>query len=224
MKQITNAHEPVHGFNFDQLEDELRIIRKTGIDAYLIYSPEVSVLRPFQEEGQIQPLGINGQGLLAHLARQAQKKKGKFWERLNEALSILDWFGGFSLPKNPLPGEARLEIIDRYGKKNKPFDQRSANEGFLFLLFYFALFLSEDTPKFFAIDNVDASLNPRLSSELMRRLVGLAKENGKQVILTTHNPGLLDGLDLDDLEQKLYAISRSQTVGPPRGRSPRRSR
>ncbi|WP_370140961.1 MULTISPECIES: AAA family ATPase [unclassified Bradyrhizobium] len=89
------------------------------------------------------------------------------------------------------------------------FDQRSANEGFLFLTFYLALFTSKLTPSFFAVDNVDASLNPKLCEALMRRLVELAKEHEKQVILTTHNPALLDGLNLGDREQRLFIVSRS---------------
>ena len=31
---------------------------------FLIYSPENTALRTFEKEGQIQPLGINGEGLL----------------------------------------------------------------------------------------------------------------------------------------------------------------
>ncbi|MEG4862342.1 AAA family ATPase [Tychonema sp. LEGE 06208] len=58
----------------------------------------------------------------------------------------------------------------------------------MFLLFYFTLFVSDITPKFFAIDNIDASLNPRLCRRLMQELVQLAKKHDKQVIITT--PGL----------------------------------
>jgi len=89
------------------------------------------------------------------------------------------------------------------------FDQRSANEGFLYLLFYFTLFLSRQTPRFFAIDNVDNSLNPKLCAELMRKLTDLAKENDKQAIFTTHNPAVLDGLNLHDDSQRLYVVRRN---------------
>jgi len=72
------------------------------------------------------------------------------------------------------------------------------------------LFISENTPKFFAIDNIDASLNPKLCSQLMKELVELAKKYNKQVIFTTHNPAILDGLNLDDEEQKLLVIYRNK--------------
>lgn len=51
----------------------------------------------------------------------------------------------------------------------------------------------------------------------------LAKKHDKQVILTTHNPAILDGLDLHDDEQRLFVVSRNQhghtrarRVSPPR--------
>jgi predicted ATPase len=68
--------------------------------------------------------------------------------------------------------------------------------------------LSKTTPQFFAIDNIDAALNPKLCGELMRRLCELAKKYDKQVILTTHNPAILDGLNLSDPEQLLYSVYR----------------
>ena len=116
--------------------------------------------------------------------------------------------------------EAILKVLyerDKQLAEGALFDQRSANEGFLFLLFYFTLFISPDTPSFFAVDNVDASLNPRLCARLITELSGLAEEHGKQAILTTHNPAVLDGLDLHDDEQRLFVIHRASR-GPTKAR------
>lgn len=101
-----------------------------------------------------------------------------------------------------------MDLRDRFLTKEALLDTRSANEGFLYLLFYFTLFLSPSTPRFFAIDNIDASLNPRLCRYLVRELVRLAKVNQRQVLLTTHNPAALDGLDLSDDEQRLFVVYR----------------
>jgi AAA15 family ATPase/GTPase len=68
--------------------------------------------------------------------------------------------------------------------------------------------MSENTPAFFAIDNIDASLNPKLCRHLIKNLYVLAQKYGKQVILTTHNPAVLDGLNLTDENQKLFVIYR----------------
>ena len=177
---------------------------------FLIYSPENQALRTFEKEGQIQPLGMNGEGLFKLL----KFLNSDHQEQLNEIkkkLQLIDWFQDFEAPPNLSSIQNSLQIKDRYLDPDLAyFDQRSSNEGFLFLLFYFALFVSDITPNFFAIDNIDASLNPRLCRRLIEELVELAKKNDKQVILTTHNPAVLDGLDLDDDEQRLLVISRNQ--------------
>jgi AAA15 family ATPase/GTPase len=48
-----------------------------------------------------------------------------------------------------------------------------------------------------------------LCEELIKILVQLSKKYNKQVILTTHNPFVLDGLDLNDPEQKLFVVRRN---------------
>ncbi len=184
-------------------------IKMLGLDNFLIYSPENYILRAFEQEGQIQPLGINGAGLFKLLKVLSIDK-----EKINEIkqrLKIIGWFENFEIADDSQTLEKSLQIKDRYLDPNKDyFNQKSSNEGFLFLLFYFCLFISEDTPKFFAIDNIDASLNPKLCSKLIIELVDLAKKYDKQVIFTTHNPAILDGLNLDDDEQRLFVIYRNK--------------
>jgi AAA15 family ATPase/GTPase len=98
------------------------------------------------------------------------------------------------------------------------------NEGFLFLLFYVCLIVSKETPSFFAIDNLEASFHPKLCEELTKNLISLGEHHNKQIILTTHNPFVLDGLDLNDKNQSLFVVRRNsdgETIankvdGPPK--------
>lgn len=173
---------------------------------FLIFAPEYSSLRTFEQEGQIQPLGNNGQGLLKLL--QVLNNNSDKINEIRQRLELIDWFDDFKVPNSDL--ERVIQIKDRYLDKELPyFNQRSSNEGFLFLMFYFALFVSDDTPKFFAIDNIENALNPKLCTKLIQELVELAKKYDKQVIFTTHNPAILDGLDLHDDEQRLFTIYRN---------------
>lgn len=195
----------------ERLADENRVADKSlHLAEFLIYAPENTSLRRFEEEGQIQPLGIKGEGLFKLLQSFSAKDNKARLAELKRSLDLTGWFLDFSIPPNLAPGESRLRIHDRYLGPKIELDQRSANEGFLFLLFYFALFLSRSTPQFFAIDNIDTSLNPKLCAALMQRLCELAKKYDKQVIVTTHNPALLDGLDLHDEDQRLYAVYRNE--------------
>lgn len=176
---------------------------------FLIYSPEYSVLRAPPAEGAIQPLGTKGEGLFRLLRSFEHEKFKNRLDDLQARLHVFGWFNGFILPDDSVMNQSRLQIHDRWLAPNtEVFDQKSANEGFLFVLFYFTLLLSWRTPKFFAIDNIDTALNPRLCSMLMQQVVELARTYDKQVICTTHNPAILDGLDLGDDEQRLYTVQR----------------
>ncbi len=129
---------------------------------------------------------------------------------LKKNLKMIDWFKDFKVSEDPSTNQRRIQLQDRYiAEENQTFfDQRNANEGFLFLLFYMSLFVSQYTPKFFAIDNIDNALNPRLCRDLMLRFNTLSKEYGKQAIVTTHNPAILDGINLRDDNQRLYVVFR----------------
>ena len=175
---------------------------------FLIFAPENSVLRNFETEGAIRPLGTKGEGLLKLLSHTAASGNGHFADEINRLLSLLGWFQRIKLPSAEDEFRGRIELEDRWLGNSSLFDQRSANEGFLYLLFYFTLFLSKQTPGFFAIDNIDNALNPKLCSELMRQLTALGAKTGKQVICTTHNPAVLDGLNLQDDNQRLYVVRR----------------
>ncbi len=176
---------------------------------FVIYVPENSALRIFQSEPQLLPLGVKGEGLFAHLKALGTRNGGQAIPEIAERLSVLDWFERFEVPRDLALGERSLLIRDRYLAPGALFDQRSANEGFLFLLFYLTVFISDQTPGFFAIDNVDAGLNPKLVTRVVRSLAELAGAHDKQVVLTTHNPAVLDGIDLTNDEHRLFVAERA---------------
>jgi len=176
------------------------------LNNFIIYSPENTSLRIFQKEGQIQPLGINGEGLLKLLQVINNYEEKSYINTIVESLQLFNWFEDITIPTDSL--ENIVVIKDKY--LYREFTQQSANEGFLFILFYITLIVAKETPKAFAIDNIDASLNPKLCTKLMTILVDLAKKYDKQIFLTTHNPAILDGIDLNDEEQKLFVVSRNK--------------
>ncbi|MCY2988729.1 MAG: AAA family ATPase [Planctomycetota bacterium] len=180
------------------------------LPGFLVYSPENSALRTFQAEGQILPLGIRGEGLFAHLKALDSPMHRDRLDKIRRNLALIDWFETFFIPEDLSPGQRSIKIHDRYLPGGVLFDQRSANEGFLFLLFYITLFVSPETPTFFSIDNIDSSLNPKLCTALVEQIVKLTEEYDKQVILTTHNPAVLDALDLHDPEQRLLVVDRNK--------------
>jgi len=181
------------------------------ISDYVIYSPEQSILRKTELTAPIYPLGNKGEGLFQFLKELAfNKKNNKSLNDIKHNLMLLDWYEDFDMPENLLKNEFSLKIKDKYLYETlKYFDERSTNEGFLFLLFYSTLFIAKSTPTFFAIENIDSSFNPKLCMRLTRSLTELTKKHNKQVIVTTQNPAILDGLNLKDDNQRLFVISRN---------------
>ncbi|MDX9960318.1 MAG: AAA family ATPase [Aliarcobacter sp.] len=191
------------------LTDSRKKMYKDTFENFIIYSPENTALRTFSKEGQIEPLGINGEGLLKLLKVVNNYEDKTYIQTIIESLQLFDWFEDIKIPDSLSIGEDKLVIKDKY--LYKEIDQRSTNEGFLFILFYITLIVAKETPQAFAIDNIDASLNPKLCTKLMTIICDLAKKYDKQIFLTTHNPAILDGIDLNDKEQKLFVVSRNKS-------------
>ncbi len=210
-----NLSEKLHDYSktMDELYEKLKSsINNPTLSNYIIYSPEETKLRRFDDTTQIKPLGIKGEGLFQYLKELSFDAKNKaIITEIKNNLELLDWYETFELPNNLMSNEFALNIKDRFVKSDtlQYFDQRSANEGFLYLLFYFTLFISKTTPSFFAIDNIDSAFNPKLCMALTENLAKLAKKHKKQAIVTTHSPAILDGLDLKDDSQRLFVISRN---------------
>lgn len=199
------------GLKIDDFKSLLESMISPGFDltGFLTYRPTEHFLRKTFETS-IFPLGVHGEGLLKYLKEVAGEKNIALFGEINEGLSLLDWFDGFQIPDDLLTNEYHLAIGDRFLKDSLHyFDEKSTNEGFLFLLFYLTLFNSKDTPRFFAIDNIESALNPKLMTKLTDYLVNRTFANDKQVIVTTHSPFVLDALDLSNDEVRLFVARRN---------------
>lgn len=181
-----------------------------GLKSFVIYSLEESALRSFEPSSTGQ-LGRNGQGLFPFLKQLSKREGGdSVLAEIKQNLEVIDWFDDLDFPQDSLSQDYSVRLHDRYLDESlEYFDQRSANEAFLYLLFYFTLLISDDTPSFFAIDNIESSLNPKLCSILVAKLIELAKIHKKQVIITTHSPYVLDALDLNNESQSLLVVRRN---------------
>lgn len=201
--------------NIEEAEEKTGKLREY-MSKYLIYSLSINALRGLTSESFQYPLGLNGEGLDVLLNNIPKEEIMQIKESAKEYISwIEDIFfdseeiykmQGYKLGRS----KSNLYFRDKFmQKKNNLFSAENANEGALELLFYLTLFISRKTPDFFAIDNIENGLNPRLCRFLMKKICELAVKNGKQVLITTHNPAILDGLNLNDSSQRLYVVTRN---------------
>lgn len=192
--------------------NEINIIPDNDeLNKFIIYSPEETKLRQADNSNRTYPLGRHGEGLFAYLKELAQRPDSNtIFEEIKEHLKILDWFDDLEVPTGQLSMEFNLKLKDNYLTDTlNTFDQRSTNEGFLYLLFYLTLIISDETPRFFAIENIDTAFNPKLCREVTRRLIELARKHNKQIIVTTHNPAVLDGINLYEDDVRLLVVRRT---------------
>lgn len=190
---------------------------------YVIYNINSNALRGISSESKREYLGIFGEGLDVLLSTFSK-------DQLKELMTynFISWledikldgsdilkYGGHKLGRST----SNLYFTDKFMKRNnKLFSAENANEGALHILFYLALFISDKTPNFFAIDNIETALNPKLCRELIVSISKLSEKHDKQVLITTHNPAVLDGLNLLDENQKLFVVKRAndgQTIIEP---------
>lgn len=181
------------------------------LEHFLIYSLEESKLRSADDSNRIYPLGRHGEGLFAYLKNIAQRPNAlEFFYEIKENLKVFDWFDDIQVPSGQLSNEFNLKLKDSFlAETLNNFDQRSTNEGFLYLLFYLTLMISDETPHFFAIENIDTAFNPKLCREVTHRLIELARKHNKQIIATTHNPAVLDGINLYEDDVRLLVVRRT---------------
>lgn len=182
---------------------------------FLIYNANILALRGLEVISRREPLGIHGEGLDVLLGTLPEEE----FSAVNEAMQCIRWIRQVELDR---AGERRFQglrlgrsrsnlyFIDRFmADDNNVFSAENANEGALHVLFYLALFSAKRTPAIFGIDNIETALNPQLCRDLIKQLAILAARNDKQALITTHNPAILDGLNLHDDEQRLFVVYRT---------------
>ena len=189
---------------------------------YCIYTPSTPQLRGFLDDIRHDPLGLGGSGLgkaIAEMANEIPEQLGPF--NFNEVFDLIEWAddlgtdgtGSQNSGRKPSDLPVRLRISDRYmSDSTKSISAIEASEGALYVLFLLALAGHPRSPKIFAVDNFDQALHPRLACTLTRLIAEQLLEDGsRQMLATTHNPLVLDGLNLLDDRIRLFAVDRDAT-------------
>lgn len=203
-------------------EDDAALALMRRLQSYVIYTPVTPVLRGVAPETQPrQPLGLSG-GRLPESVREllfSRFNNPQAKKICSESLGLIGWAKSYGsatasmLPLSPAASAASsvVKFVDRYMReKNNVLSGYDASEGALLVLFLAVLAGHPKAPSFFAVDNADHGLNPGLASTLMQHFADWIVNDSqqRQVLLTSHNPAVLDGLPLQDDRVRLFAVDR----------------
>ena len=190
----------------------------TALQNYAIYAPDTPTLRGLEPDPQSrEPVGLAGGSLPDGVSSLDESAK----EEIDDLLQLVDWLSSLeTVNANQLPiaksvpqTQRGLRFLDRHMNTGRnTLSGYDASEGVLYLLFCAVLALHPDTPKLFAIDNFDQALNPRTARDFTAMFCNwLIASEDRQVLLTTHNPLVLDGLPLQDDRIRLFAVDRTKS-------------
>ena len=192
---------------------------------YVIFSPTTAILRGVAPETQPRnPVGLSGgnlpKAILELLKQRSQDDHSK--KICRDVLGLIDWAKSFGATssgrRSRSPAAAASKTVIRFHdrfmrKEQNALSGDDASEGALYALFLAILSGHKASPAFCAVDNADHGLNPRLARSLMERLCQwyLDASEPRQILLTTHNPLVLDGLLLQDDRVRLFTVSRTSS-------------
>ena len=184
---------------------------------YAIYNPSTTQLRGLFDDIHRDPVGLGGSGIDMAIDEMLDVEGGMFGPfDLDEVYNLIEWIDQFVVvpsSKRRKKYSNQLRLADRFLEEGRQFISAvEASEGSLYVLLILVLAGHERSPRTFSIDNFDQSLHPRLARSLTKLVADqILKDGSRQMLATTHNPLVLDGLDLLDDRVRLFAVDRDST-------------
>ena len=90
--------------------------------------------------------------------------------------------------------DVMLQLTETFGDTEKPVDAALLSDGTLRVLAIAAALLSAPRGSVVVIEEVDNGVHPSRAASLLERILTVSKRRELSVLITTHNPAMLDGL------------------------------
>ncbi|MBF0435343.1 MAG: AAA family ATPase [Magnetococcales bacterium] len=91
-------------------------------------------------------------------------------------------------------GGVMVQLTETFGDKKHNYDASLLSDGTLRVLSIAAALLSAPAGSLVVIEEIDNGVHPSRANRLIDKIQSIAKRRGLQVLLSTHNPALLDAL------------------------------
>ena len=154
----------------------------------------------FKNETRLSGDGANLSGVLYNLCSQPETKKEllQFIKALPEQ-DIKD-IAFIETPR----AEVMVRLTETFGGVESPYDATLLSDGTLRVLAIAAAVLSAPSDSLVVIEEVDNGIHPSRARQLLDHLLAIARQRRLRVLLSSHNPALLDALPEDAVPHVVF--------------------
>ncbi len=100
--------------------------------------------------------------------------------------------------------EVMVALVETFGGARRSYDATQLSDGTLRILAIAAALLSVPEQTLVVVEELDNGLHPSRAAGLLRTIYAVAERRNIQVLLTTHNPALLDAVPDEKLAEVMY--------------------
>ena len=167
----------------------------------------------FLAERELQGDGANISAVLAHLCgvmlpSRMREERPVYEQAKREILSFIQ-----SLPEQNISdidfyrerrGGMMVVLVETFGGRKEKYDASLLSDGTLRVLSIAAAMLSAREGSLVVIEEIDNGVHPSRAKHLLSRIQAVAQKRNLKVILSTHNPALLDALPSEAIPDAVF--------------------
>lgn len=109
-------------------------------------------------------------------------------------------------------GDVMVQLEEGFGRDRRRYDATLLSDGTLRVLAAAAAVLSAPKGSLVVIEEIDNGVHPSRVISLLEKLLNVARSRELRVLISTHNPALLDGLPASEIS-KVMVSYRNQDTG-----------
>lgn len=171
--------------------------------------PQPSTMRDysFKTDRTLSGNGANLSGVLYNLCRESktQLEVLQFITALPEQdISSIDFI---ETPRS----EAMVKLTETFGRRRAEYDATLLSDGTLRVLAIAAAVLSAPEGSIVVIEEIDNGVHPSRAEQLLGRLSRIARERDLRILISSHNPALLDALPDDAVPNVVFCYRGAKT-------------
>lgn len=177
-----------------EIDEGVQAVVKS-LRSIFILDPIPSHMRAFSPlSDRLQSDGGNIAGVLAALPDAAKSDLESSLTKHVAKLPERDIARVYAEAVGKFKSDAMLYCEEEYGNTRETLDARGMSDGTLRFLAITAALLTRPRGSLLVVEEVDNGLHPSRSRLLLNMLTSIGSERGVDVMVTTHNPALLDAM------------------------------